>query len=109
MMGHDSPESAALAGFPAAHCRVVESRAFGDDAYVLLDTGPAGHPYLYGCTCHRKDGRWFELSSGNGPGWAPASDDADAGMLTFWGDLPAGVDMVRVDFDGTVSEEPVRA
>jgi hypothetical protein len=37
-LGHDSAESAAMEGFPKAHCRVVASRTFGDDAYVLLDT-----------------------------------------------------------------------
>jgi hypothetical protein len=48
--GHDSPESAAMEGFPTAHCRVIASRTFEDDAHVLLDTGSPGQPYLYGST-----------------------------------------------------------
>ena len=50
-LGHDSAESAAMEGFPKAHCRVVASRMFEDDAYVLLDTGSLGQPYLYGSRC----------------------------------------------------------
>jgi hypothetical protein len=37
--GHDSPERAAMTGFPEAHCRVISCQVFGDDADVLLDTG----------------------------------------------------------------------
>jgi hypothetical protein len=106
--GHESAEDAALEGFPKAHCRVVASRTFEDDAYVLLDTGSPGHPYLYGSTCYRRDGRWFEAGSTNGPGWEQTSHDPDLGTLSFWGDVPAGVDMVRVEFDGTIREESVR-
>jgi len=46
-LGHDSVEEAAMEGFPKAHCRVVASRTFEDDGYVLLDTGSPGRPYLY--------------------------------------------------------------
>ncbi len=108
MKGHDSPESAAMTGFPAAHCRVVASETFGDDAYVLLDTGPPGQPYLYGCSCYRKGGQWFESASGNGPGWTAAIDDPEVGALTCWGDAPAGAKTVRVEFDGAVVEARVR-
>jgi hypothetical protein len=107
-LGHDSAESAAMEGFPKAHCRVVASRVFEDDAYVLLDTGSLGQPYLYGSTCYRRDGQWFEAGSSNGPGWCQTSHDSDLGTLSFWGDAPTGVDMVRVEFDGTICEEPVR-
>jgi hypothetical protein len=57
-------------GFPIEHCRVIASRIQDDDAYVLLDTGSQGQPYLYGVNCVRSAGRWHETSSGNGPGWA---------------------------------------
>ena len=107
-LGHDSAESAAMEGFPKAHCRVVASRTFEDDAYVLLDTGSPGQPYLYGSTCYRRDGRWFEAGSTNGPGWAQTSHDPDLGTLSFWGDVPAGVEAVRVEFDDTILEESVR-
>jgi len=106
-LGHDSVESAAREGFPK-HCRVVASRTFEDDAYVLLDTGSSGQPYLYGSTCYRRGGQWFEAGSSNGPGWVETSHDPDLGTLSFWGDAPTGVDMVRVEFDGTMYEEPVR-
>ncbi len=106
--GHDSAESAAMASFPKAHCRVVASQTFEDNAYVLLDTGSPGQPYLYGSSCHRRDGQWFEAGSSNGPGWAQTSHDPDLGTLTFWGDAPAGVDNLRIEFDGRISEKPVR-
>lgn len=32
----DSPQDAAMVGFPARYCRVVASCVEGDDAYVLL-------------------------------------------------------------------------
>lgn len=106
--GHASPESAALTGFSAAHCRVVASETSRDDAYVLLDTGQPGRTYLYGSTCHRKNGLWFEGSSGNGPGWSATTADDEVGTLSLWGDAPAGVEMVRVEFDGETADIPVR-
>jgi hypothetical protein len=93
---------------PGAHCRVVASQAFDDDAYVLLDTGSPGRPYLYGSTCYRRGGRWFEAGSSNVPGWEQTSHDPDLGTLSFWGNVRAGVDTVRVEFDGAMREEPVR-
>jgi hypothetical protein len=105
--GFDSPESAAMEGFPPEHCRVIASRVDGDDAYVLLDTGSSAHPYLYGVNCGRKNTRWFEGNSGNGPGWTKSGDDPDVGTLSLWGDTPEGAEMVRVAFRGVVSEEPV--
>jgi hypothetical protein len=97
-----------MTGFPAAQCRVVASEISGDDAYVLLDTGSPGHPYLYGCSCSKKDGRWFDGLSSNGPSWSPMSDDSEVGGLSFWGDAPAGAEMVRVSVDGATVEAPVR-
>jgi hypothetical protein len=107
-LGHDLVEGAAMEGFPPAHCRVVASRTFEDDGYVLLDTGSPGQPYLYGSTCYRRDGRWFEAGSRNGPGWEQTCHDPDLGTLSFWGDARAGVDAVRVEFDHTILEESVR-
>src|SRR5436190_18683578 len=106
-LGHDSPETAPMEGFPEAHCHVVASRVFEDEAYVLLDTGSPGQPYLYGSHCYRRHGRWFEAGSGNAYGWAQTDDDPNLGTLSFWGDVPSGVDAVRVEFEGTISEEPV--
>ena len=97
-----------MVGFPEAHCRVIFSQSLGDDAYVLLDTGSLGQPYLYGANCYRRDGQWFEGGSRNMPGWEQTSHDPDLGTLASWGDLPAGIDCVRVEFNGDVFEEPVR-
>lgn len=53
-----TPQAAALDGFPAAHRRVAACAVDGDHAYVLLDTGPAGCPYLYGASVTREEGGW---------------------------------------------------
>lgn len=105
--GFDSPEDAALDGFPRAHCRVVASRADGGHAYVFLDTGSAVQPYLYGVDCVRLSGRWFGSISGNGPGWSQAGTDPSLGTLSLWGDAPANADMVRVEYRGQLRDEPV--
>ena len=106
MDGHDSPEDAAMVGFPIQHCRVVGSRVDGDDAYVLLDTGSVGQPYLYGVNCSRHDGLWREDSSGNGSGWALSETDTGLGTWSLWADAPQGADLVRVEFAGESSEHP---
>lgn len=106
--GHSSPERAAMAGFPEAHCRVIASRNLADDAYVLLDTGSPGQPYLYGVNCHRREGQWFESGSSHGPGWEQTGHDPDVGTLSLWGDVAEGVDFVRVVFNGVVIDEPVQ-
>lgn len=106
--GFDSPESAAMDGFPPKYCRVVASRVNGDDAYVLLNTGSSGQPYLYGVNCRRQDGRWLEQGSGNAPwGWEQTGDDPDVGTLSVWGDAPDGADMVKVEFEGRIFEDTV--
>jgi hypothetical protein len=104
---HDSPEDAALEGFPREHCRVVAMRVKADDAYVLLDTGPHGQPYLYGICCSRHDGRWRGGSNGNGPGWSQAGPDPFLGTLVDWELAPEGTDRVRVEYAGETVEEPV--
>ncbi|HEX6037294.1 hypothetical protein, partial [Longimicrobium sp.] len=102
-----TPESAALDGFPSAHCRVVASAADGDDAYVLLDTRPAGAPYLYGVCVARTDGGWVEGSSGNGDGWTMTDGERGVGTATAWETAPEGADRVRVAFGGDVREVAV--
>ena len=104
--GHDSPESAAMVGFPPQYCRVVAARVHEDDAYVLLDTGSPGQSYLYGVNCYRQNGRWFESTSSNGPGWHRMGDEV--GTLTVWADAPEGASAVRMEFQGVIVEEPVR-
>lgn len=97
-----------MSTFPPEYCSVVAARSHGDDAYVLLDTGPVGRPYLYGVHCRRTDGRWEEGYSSNGPGWTQTDDDLEVGTLSYWNDAPLGVDFVRVVFGGAVLDEPVR-
>lgn len=97
--GFDSPESAAMVGFPPKQCRVVASRVNGDNASVLLNTGSREQPYLYGINCRRENGRWFEGGSANGPGWEQTGHDPDVGTLSFWDDAPVDEDMVRVEFE----------
>ena len=79
--GFDSPAATSTAGFPPQYCRVVTSRAHGDDAYVLLDTGPPERAYLYGVQCRREHGKWVEQASGNGSGWTRTDSDPDVGTL----------------------------
>ncbi len=102
-----SPEAAALDGFPPGECRVVASRSEGDDAYVLLDAGSVGSPYLYGSSVTRREGGWMEDASGNGPGWTRTGADGDLGTLAVWGEAPAGAERVRIAFGSEVREEPV--
>lgn len=103
----ETPEDAAMVGFPPKYCRVVASRVNGDEAYVLLNTGSIEQRYLYGVNCRREDGRWFERGSSNGPGWEQTGHDPDVGTLSFWDDAPAGADMIRAEFEGRIVETPV--
>jgi hypothetical protein len=104
--GYNSPAEAATAGFPDNHCRSLASQIYMDDAYVLLDTGVPGAPYLYGADCVRIDGRWFELGSSNGSGWHQSGDDPQTGTLSLWDEVPEDVEAVRVMFNGVPSEHP---
>ena len=104
---HPTPREAALSGFPPEHCRVAAAAEQGDDAYVLLDTGPAGHPYLYGVSVTRVEGGWRDGTSGNGPGWTLAESEGELGTATAWGEAPYGADRVRVAFRGDAREVPV--
>ena len=106
--GYDSPDRAATAGFSEAHCRAVASQVYEDNAYVLLDTGSPGEPYLYGADCCRINGRWFELGSRNGSGWHQTGDDPAVGTLSLWDEVAEDVEAVRVMFNGSTSEHPAR-
>jgi hypothetical protein len=103
----DSPESAAMDGFPPEHCRVIASRVQADRAYVLLNTGSTERPYLSGVSCRRENDRWIEEGSASVPGWQQTDHDPDLGTMTLWGDAPANADLVRVEFDGHITDEPV--
>jgi len=103
----ETPEAAALEGFPSTHCHVVASLESGDDAYVLLDTGSDGHPYLYGGCVARRDGGWVGGTDGNGPGWSLTDPERELGTATAWGEAPAGADRVRVTCGGTAWEAAI--
>jgi hypothetical protein len=67
----DSPEAAALANWPAAaEPRVVSVTFAGDRAEVVIEVDPE-YRYRDWVYCIRRDGRWVETVSGNGPtiGW----------------------------------------
>lgn len=104
---HRTPEEAALEGFPARACRVLATVREGGEAYVLIDTGPAGAPRLYGASASRRDGGWIGRTAGDAPGWSLTDAEHDAGTLSAWGEAPAGATRVRVSFDGEVREAPV--
>jgi hypothetical protein len=102
-----TPEEAFMDGFPGTACRVVASAREGDDAYVVLDTGPDGHPYLYG-GCLRREGRgWTQGSDGNAPGWTLTDADHDLGTAVTRGAAPRGTVRVRARFGEAVREAPV--
>ncbi len=82
-------------------------RVQGDAAYALFDTGPEGQPHLYGVNYERRDGRWSEGISGNGPGWSHVGPEVARGTLTIWSEAPLGADKVRLEFEGELREEPV--
>ena len=102
-----TPEEAALAGFPGIPCRVAALAREGDDAYVVMDVGPLGHPHLDGMCVARRDGGWEEGTGGNAPGWTLTDPERELGTATTWGQAPEGAVRVRAAFNGEVREAPV--
>jgi len=108
---YPTPEAAAMQGFPAAHCRVLAVAVDGDDAFVVLDTGPAQYRYLYGGTVKRIGGGWHPGIDGNGGavGWTLTDDARELGVVAFWDEAPPGADAVRVAWGSEEREAPVRS
>jgi hypothetical protein len=105
-----TPQAAAMDGFPQEHCRVAASFIEGDEAYVVLDTGPAGAPHLYGCAVTRgEQGNWQESASSNGPasGWTSTLKRPGYGIAYVYGEAPAGADRVRAVLGDEVREAEV--
>src|SRR5687767_10961749 len=102
----ESLAEAAQARFPPS-CRLVALREHRGTGFALFNTREIGAPYLYEVYYDRRDGRWSEGSSSNGPGWHRTSDATKLGVITRWGDAPAGADRARIEFRGRVWEEPV--
>lgn len=105
---YQTPEEAAMVGFPPQHVRVVATRIEGDDAYVLLDTGSRQQPYLYGVNCKREAKGWREMSSGNGGGWSLSDEKLNLGTWALWDEAPPGAAHVCVEFDGVTSEHAIQ-
>ena len=103
----DTPEAAAMAGFPLRYCRVVASAQEGDDAVVVLDTGAPGRPYLYAEAPWRRNERWYGGSGGNALGWTLTDDAGNLGTLAAWDYAPEDADRVRIIFRDEVREVPV--
>jgi hypothetical protein len=103
----DSLDDAVRSSFPENHCRLLAVREHGDFAVALFDTRPTAAPYLYEVHYERRDGRWSESSSGNGSGRCSLRQESDLGVLTSWGEAPAGADKVRAELAGQVAEESV--
>jgi len=108
--GFETPEQAAMEGFPPAHCRMVESAVDGDDAFVVLDTGPAGRPYLYAGTVHRDAAGWHGGIDGNGGavGWTITDAERDLGVVAIWDEAPPGADAARIRRGDEECEIPIR-
>lgn len=103
----ETPEAAALEGFPDAHCRIVAARVSEDAAYVLLDSGPSGQPHLYGSSLVRRNGGWAMTASSNGPSWTSTGEEGEFGTLVHWDLAPDGADQVLVSVRGETRIEPV--
>lgn len=102
----DSLADAARASFPPS-CRLVALHEHGDTGFALFNTREIGAPYLYEVFYDRRDRRWSEGSSSNGPGWHRTDDTTELGVVTYWGNAPRGADRVRVSFRGRAWEEAV--
>jgi len=100
-------DEAVRASFPQDSCRTVAVHEHGDVAVALFDTRPSAEPYLYEVHYQREDGRWSQGSSSNGAGWQRLKPDSELGVVTAWGEAPAGADQVRAELEGHVLEEPV--
>jgi hypothetical protein len=109
--GYDTPEEAAMFGFPRAHVRVVALVQDSDHAFVVLDTGSPGAPYLYGGTVHRIAGRWQGGSdhNGGGVGWTVTESGQELGVVTIWDEAPAGAEAARVRWRSVERDVPVNA
>ncbi len=99
-----------MEGFPPERCRVVARAVDGDQAYVVLDTGPAGRPYLYGSAVSRGSHGWEAGTSSNGPGagWTLTDAERELGTAYFYDEAPTGADRIRVVLDGDVNEATIR-
>jgi hypothetical protein len=62
---HETPEAAALSGWPtASQARVRSVAVQGDRAEVVVDADPSWSSWVY---CVRTRGRWHEAIAENGP------------------------------------------
>ena len=99
-----------MLGFPPEHCRVLAVDVDGDDAFVVLDTGPSEYRYLYGGTVRRVGDGWSGGIDSNGGGvrWTRTDDVRDLGVVALADEAPPGSDAVRVSWRGRERESLVR-
>ena len=105
-----TPEAAAMDGFPAEHCRVLAVDADGDDAFVVLDTGPTEYRYLYSGTVERVGDGWIGGIDSNGGGvrWTRTDEEREVGVVVLTDEAPPGSDAVRASWRGHERESLVR-
>jgi hypothetical protein len=105
-----TPEAAAMLGFPPEHCRVLAIDVDGDDAFFVLDTGPAEYRYLYSGTVRRVGDGWISSIDGNGGGvcWTRTDDARELGVVALSDEAPSDSDAVRVSWRGRERESLVR-
>jgi hypothetical protein len=99
-----------MLGFPPEHCRVLAIDVDGNDAFVVLDTGPAEYRYLYCGTVRRTGDGWSGGTDSNGGGvcWTRTDDARDLGVIALSDEAPSDSDAVRVSWRGRERESLVR-
>jgi hypothetical protein len=86
----------------------------GKHAVVLVDKGKPGKLYVLQVLCERVAEVWTTQSDSNGHGWTATRmddplDQRNLGVLTLWGDAPAGADAVTVRWKEQEHIVPVAA
>jgi hypothetical protein len=103
-----SPAGVVLASFGAGRfARIVGEERQGDWAVVLALTNE--EPYLvpYEMVFRRDGGQWTEVAGSDTPGWRAAGDGP--GLVTCWGEAPAGARRVTVSYRGSTATAAVES
>lgn len=101
-----SPAGIALASFGAGRfARIAGEAQQGDWAVILALTNE--EPYLvpYEMLFRRDGGQWTEVAGSDAPGWRAAGDES--GLVTAWGESPAGASRVAVSYRGSTATAAV--
>ena len=113
--GYATPEDAALGeALPATEARIRASAISpdGQAAIVVLGLGAPDYRYMWESVCFRQDdGSWLAGGGGNGSGWRRTHDDGERygpGVLTVWGEAPAGTTGAVISYQATEHSVTVR-